>query len=459
MSLRRSLRLGLLLGALVTSFAASQAAFEAQARAASSRKAKVAVGGFTGDRKGDVRDAFIAALRSDGGYEITDADDVKSTAKARAIAEAAKAMEVEAVITGKLTGNTLKLKVMGADGAPQGDAVIKAPSRAKLKAKIQDSAAIGVADGVDKARASAAEEEEEEQRQAEQKESEVKAEASTADDDDDDDDAPGIDLAPLDAMFGLRALHRTFDFHDTIAEARPNDGFTRFLKYRLPLGPVAFVDLNWYPGAHFAKGQAQRIGLSLGYQKGFAITTKYRAQELQTNEQGFYIGARYRLPIAAHMFGIGASFGQHTFGLDGDEAAPLVPDVKYSYFKLGLDGNLRFGAIALGARVAKRIVLGTGDLEKVWFPGSVKTQSLEFGATVGYRLAGPLEAVVGFDWLRYAFDFNPVQRRAGSESAVAGGAVDQYWSGFLGLRLDWPNESGSAPTAPAAPPPKPDDDE
>jgi len=458
MSLRRSLRLGFFLATLVTAFA-SQAAFEPQARAASAQKAKVAVGGFSGDKKGDVRDAFIAALRSDGGYDITDADDVKSTANARAIAEAAKAMEVDVVITGKLTGNTLKLKVMGADGKPQGDAQIKAPSRAKLKAKIQDSAAIGVADGVDKARASAAEEEA--QRQAEQEQNEVKAKASTDEDDEDanDDDASGVDLAPLDAVLGVRALHRTFDFHDTIAEARPNDGFARFLKYRLPLGPVAFVDLSWYPGAHFAKGQAQRIGLSLGYEKGFAITTKYRDKELQTNEQGFYVGARYRLPLAAHMFGVGASFGQHTFALDGDEAAPLVPDVKYSYVKFGLDGNLRFGPIALGARVAKRIVLGTGDLEKVWFPGSVKTQSLEFGATVGYRLAGPLEVVVGFDWLRYAFDFNPLKQRAGSESAVAGGAVDQYSSGFLGLRLDWPSETGSAVAAPAAPPPKPDDDE
>jgi hypothetical protein len=244
-----------------------------------------------------------------------------------------------------------------------------------------------------------------------------------------------------------------------IADARPNDGFGRFLKYSLPLGPVAFIDANWYPGAHFAKGQASRIGVTLGYEKGFAITTKYKDQELKTNEQGFYVGARYRVPVAAHTFGAAVSFGQHTFALDGDEAAPLVPDVKYSYVKLGLDGTLRFGVLSIGARIGKRLLLSTGDLEKVWFPGGVKTQSLEFGATVGYRLVGPLEVVGGFDWLRYAFDFNPVKKRAGFESAVAGGAVDQNISGFLGLRLDWPNEPGAAAAESPKAPTKSDDDE
>jgi hypothetical protein len=461
--LRRLLRFALLFGSLLSAVAIAPAACEREAHAAASKRAKIAIGGFSGDKKGEARDAFIAALRSDGSYEITDAEDVKSTSNAKALAEAARAMDVSVVITGKLNGvASLKLKLTGTDGKLLDDAEIKGGTRAKLKANIEKNAASSVEDGVDKANAKAEPEDDEAERaQTDKAEAEAKAKAEASSDDD-----AGPGLSPFDASAGLRGFRRTFEFHDQIADARPNEGFARFLKYRLPLGPVVFIDVNWYPGAHFAKGQAERIGITAGYEKGFAIKTAYRPegvpeQTLETNEQAFYVGARYRLPIAAHALGAAVTFGQHTFALDGDSAAPLVPDVKYSYLKLGLDGTLRFGALSIGARVGKRFVLSTGALEDVWFPGSVKTSSLEAGATVGYSLVGPLEAIVGFDWLRYAFDFNDAPQRAGYESAVAGGAVDQYISGLIGLRVHWPtgaDEASSAPRKPAERAADPDDD-
>jgi hypothetical protein len=78
----------------------------------------------------------------------------------------------------------------------------------------------------------------------------------------------------------------------------------------------------------------------------------------------------------------------------------------------------------------------------------VKTSSLEAGVTAGYRLVSMLDLVVGFDWLRYAFDFNPVPKRPNYESYVAGGAVDEYISGNIAFRfhlpanLDGPGEAG-----------------
>jgi hypothetical protein len=459
-SLGRLLRISLFFSSLSLAAIASQTSFEAEARAASSKKPKVAIGGFSGDKKGEARDAFIAALRSDGSYEITDAEDVKSTSNAKAIAEAAKAMEVSVVITGKLNGvASLKLKLLDANGKLLDDAEIKGGTRAKLKANIQRNAASSVEDGVDKANVKAqaeASDDDAEHTETSKAQAEAKAEVES------DDDDTGGGLSPFDLTAGLRAMRRTFTFNDMIADVRPNQGFARFLKYRLPLGPAAFVDLDWYPGAHFAKGQAERIGITAGYEKGFAISTVYNPdggpkQTLKTNEQAFYVGARYRLPLAAHELGAALTFGQHTFALDGDDAAPLVPDVKYTYVKLGLDGTLRIGPVSVGARVGKRFVFSTGALGDVWFPGSVKTQSLEAGATLGYRLVGPLEVVAGFDWLRYAFDFNGAPQRAGFESAVAGGAVDNYYSGFLGLRVHWPTDAESAPAAAASPAPHPTD--
>ncbi|HYQ14720.1 MAG TPA: hypothetical protein VEQ58_03155 [Polyangiaceae bacterium] len=439
---------------MVSALAATQAGLEPEVRAASAAKPKVAVGGFSGDRNGEARDAFLAALRKDGSYDITDADDIKSTANAKAVTEAARAMDVNVVITGKVSGSGVKLKVMDAYGKVQGEPEIKGAGRKKLKANIDAGAAMGISDAVQNALP-----EEPEKPAA----APADADAEKDKEEDSSSDEPGPALSPLDITVGLRGLHRTFEFHDTIAEARPGDGFGKFLKYKLPLGPVVFADLSWYPAAHFSKGQAARIGLIGGYEKGVAISTEYKPdgsakKTLTTDEQAFYLGARYRLPLGPHELGAAFSFGQHTFALGGDEQSPLVPDVKYTYVKLGLDGTVRIGPVAIGARVGKRFVLSTGSLEDVWFPGSVKTSSLEAGATFGYRLTGALEAVVGFDWLRYAFDFNPVRKRAGFESAVAGGAQDQYLSGFLGLRLHWPvdNEASAAAATPAA---KPDADE
>jgi len=459
MSVRRRLQIGIFIGFMSGAAAAAQLGLEGTALAAG--KPKVAVGGFSNDKNGDVRDAFLSALRRDGSYELTDAEDVKPTANTKAVADAAKAMEVSVIITGRVVGSTLKLKIMGADGRQLEAPEIKGPSRAKLKTNVQNTASTSVADGVDSAIAAEraanqkeepAEKDEEPKAKAEA-EAEVEAEA-------DDDQGPG--LSPLDFTAGMRGMHRTFTFNQTIAELRPNDGFDKFLTYKLPLGPVAFIDLNWYPGAHFSKGQAARIGISAGYEKGFAISTEYKPsggakRTLSTNEQAFYVGARYRLPLGAHELGLAGIFGQHTFELTGDESLPLVPDVKYTYIKVGLDGTLRFGDVSVGARVGKRFVTKTGALETVWFPGAVSTQSLEAGVTVGYRLLPALEVVAGFDWLRYAFDFNGLKQRPGAESLVAGGAVDQYWSGSLGIRVRIPGSGESQPAAAKSAPASDDD--
>jgi hypothetical protein len=452
--MQRLLRVGLVVGSLCGATAALQLGCEGVAEAASAEKPKVAVGGFSNDKKGELREAFLAALREDGSYEITDAEDIKSTANARAVADAASAMEVNVVITGKVQGSSVKLKVMGPDGQQLDAPEIKGTNRAKLKSKIQNTASLSVADGVERAMAEErARAEKEEQAQRKQQ-----AQAAKADDDDDSDDKPACcGLSPLDLSVGVRGMHRTFRFHQTIAELRPNDGFGKLRSYKLPLGPVVFADLNWYPGAHFAKGQAERIGLTGGYEKGFAISTVYEPegaekQTLTTNEQAFYVGARYRVPIAAHELGGAVTYGRHTFELQGDNASPLIPDVKYAYVKLGLDGAIRIGRVSVAARVGKRFVLSTGALERVWFPGSVKTQSLEAGISAGYRLLPVVEVVAGFDWLRYAFDFNPVRRRAGSESLVAGGAVDEYWYGSLGVRLSIPGDGEQSSAAASSAP-------
>ncbi|HXK16497.1 MAG TPA: hypothetical protein VNG33_01735 [Polyangiaceae bacterium] len=444
-----------------------QAAQAADSKADSSEKAKVAVGAFEGAKSDEVRSAFIDALKKDGNYEVTDAEDVKASSKGSAIADAAKGLGVNFIITGKVSkGFGLKLKVLGANGKQLDEAEIKGGALPKLKSNIEKTGVSSVADALGKPQKAKPSED----KKDDKKDDEDKPAAASDEDKKDDEDKPAEDkpadsgsgggqgLSPLDLTAGLRPMNRTFTFHQTIADVKPMAGYLQLLKYELPLGPALFIDLNWFPASHFMTGPAEWIGLTGGFEKGFAITSVFQegtpqAKTLKTNEQAFYVGPRFRLPIGAHMLGLTGTFGQHSFILEGDEAGPLVPDVKYTYVKAGLDGLFRFGDFLVGARVGKRFVMKTGSLQTVWFP-HVKTQSLEAGITVGYRLVSMLDLVAGFDWLRYGFDFNPNPVRCGPNSPVhcavptqdttsyvAGGAVDQYMSGFIGFRFHMPGGS------------------
>jgi hypothetical protein len=445
---RRTCRVGLFLSTLVTAVASSQALLVTDARAAdSSEKVKVAVGGFEGAKSGDSRSAFIDSLKKDGGYEVTDAEDIKPSAKGKAVAEAAAGLGVSVVITGKFGKGGLKLKVLdGADGKLIDEVEIKGAG-GKLKGNIGKSGASSVADAVGQAKGAKKEEPKEEEPKPEEEAPEEKPSEEVSADTSNAGDAKG--LSPLDITAGLRPMHRTFEFHDTPYP---------LLRYELPLGPLLFIDVNWFPGSHFTEGPGEWIGLTAGFEKGFATQSifdegKPTEKTLKTDQQQFYVGGRFRLPLGEHVAGLTATYGQHKFHLAGDDgpcspdipaACPTIPDLNYSYVKVGLDGMLRFGDFMAGARVGKRIVLNPGTIKGTWFP-FVKTQSLEAGVTVGYRLVSMLDLVAGFDWLRYGFDFNPVPK--GRTGYVAGGAVDEYLSGYIAFRFHLPGKGEKAEKA------------
>lgn len=454
--LLRYVRFGLLLSTLVAATAASQAVFVGEARAQSSEKKKVAVGVFEGPKSDEARSAFIEALKKDGDYEVTDAEDVKHTAKNKAIADAAKSLAVNVVITGKVQKHNLKLKVRsGLDGKIIDQPEIKGGTAGKLKANIGKTGVSSVAAAIAEVKVETKKAKKEEEPKPAETEEALEEDAPAEDTAVPADEGSGGGLSPLNVTAGLRPYHRTFTFHQTLADLRPNDNYGQLMRYELPLGPALFIDLNFYPASLFTEGAAEWIGITGGFEKGFA--TESVAFEggpdetsLKTDLQQFYAGLRFRLPLGAHELNVSGVYGQQTFALKGDENRELVPDVKYSYVKPGVGGLFRFGDFLAGAHVGKRFVLDTGALQSVWFP-NVSANSLEAGLTVGYRLISVLDLVAGFDWLRYAFDFNPVPIRPGLESYVAGGAVDQYMSGYIAFRFHLPGgESGGDGSASAS---------
>jgi hypothetical protein len=122
-----------------------------------------------------------------------------------------------------------------------------------------------------------------------------------------------------------------------------------------------------------------------------------------------------------------------------------VPDVKYQYLRPSLEGRGRVSKFLLGAHVAPRFLLSIEqiDLEGIWFPGATGF-GFEFGVMGGYAVLPFLDVVVGFDYLRYGFDFSGIPKDAPTCAStfdppgcqkVAEGASDTYISGWLGAMV------------------------
>ncbi|HEV8245968.1 MAG TPA: hypothetical protein VGP93_09375, partial [Polyangiaceae bacterium] len=247
--------------------------------------------------------------------------------------------------------------------------------------------------------------------------------------------------------------NRSFTYNDSLADVFPTRNINPLYTYELPLGPALLVDGRVYPGAFFTGGVGAHIGVQVHFEFGFATRSIYAENtpdqvELSTSTSEFRVGLRGRIPIDALELGIFAEYGMHKFRLIGDEDGnanpnfPLVPDVTYTFIRPGLDARFRFSDFMVGMHVAPRFLLSMHelDLQDLWFPGATGS-GLDMGLEVGYSLTPSLEVVAGFDFLRYAFDFNAIPK---DNPVVAGGAKDDYISGWLGVRFRLPGSGGAS---------------
>jgi hypothetical protein len=143
------------------------------------------------------------------------------------------------------------------------------------------------------------------------------------------------------------------------------------------------------------------------------------------------LGLRVRALVGSLEVGASAAYGVQKFFLRGDEALPLVPDVKYGYLRFGVDGRVEFGNLSVGAKLGMRRVSSFGELESLWFPGA-KGAAFDMGLFGGYGLSEKLGIALGVDYVRYGFDFNAIPP---TNPTVAGGAIDQYLIGWMGIRF------------------------
>jgi len=459
--------------------------FLAAPRAATSGRKNIAVGRIEGPRSSKIRLQLMQLVRDSAAFSVTDAEDLKSTSGRSAIAKMAAALDVDAVVLGTISNNSnLTLHIYKADGRLVEQVKVKGGSTKKLEkaldSEFDDTVApsLAQASGASGAKhrgaaaAAPVEEEAEPDAQATKPKQEA-AEATAAAEgsmqaehepdpfEEEESSKPKNKQeetntrkrgrTPFELDLGLRGYSRNFEYTDPYGARDPSQ-HRALVPYKLPFAPAFTLAGVFYPGAFFDNGVLGNIGLMGSLNLGFATKTDYVQQqpggastttELKTNSQDWDLGLRGRIPAGPFELALFAEYGMQTFILLGDEGgtklAPLVPDVKYTFVRLGAEPRVRFGHFTAAGHIAPRILtsLHQIDLARVWFPGA-KGRGLDFGLMVGYGLTNFLELVGGGDFVGYGFDFNDLPTDPTLAPVVAGGATDRYWSGWVALRLRVP---------------------
>jgi hypothetical protein len=422
--------------------------------AGSALAAVVVVDNFTGAKKKEVRDAVADALEK-GDHEVVKAAAARVPASSDDAAYASKASEyrtaafVDGEVKQQKSGWSVTLTVHnGADGKVLGETTLKAAKLPKLLKKIDEEAARKLAVTIDQASAPALPKKKEEAADEEkanadkpEKESEPEAEAEEPREKQ---KAPppeehGRKPVVLELAGGMQVFSRSFEYHqDVNGSLHP---------YHLSLWPALEARLGYYPGAHFTRDMAANIGIVAGIARSIGASSSIgeNGKDFGTTMQELVVGARFRLPIATHEIGVSFVYGNQRFDIDSDHDPvttsanglavnrDYVPNASYQYLRPGLDARLAFGRLRFGAGLGYRVIVGLGELTSpAWFPHAT-AQALDGFINAGYEVVPGLYLVAGFDATRYALDMHTVPADRSAARDYAGGAVDQYLTGHLGV--------------------------
>lgn len=288
----------------------------------------------------------------------------------------------------------------------------------------------------------------------------VPEEAPEEDDGDEDDDAfeeeEETALQPLSLRAGMGFVFR--DYAGTDVDSR--DGVLNMLSQSAGMANLRMA-AEFYPMALFTTGILSNIGVVGQYERGLGGKTQggdnpntadiENGDELESALTAYELGLRMRLPVAGHLFGLGAAYGAHNFEIDDDVAGGpmvnLVPDVDYSYLRFGADFTYIMDAYHLTASLGLRIVNSAGEdtgyiQQDDWFPNS-DVGGVDAGLLAGFDITERLTAQAGVDFRNFYYSMNSRQGDFGAGNGddgilsgrkpIAGGARDLYVSGLLSI--------------------------
>lgn len=243
----------------------------------------------------------------------------------------------------------------------------------------------------------------------------------------------GAGPAALDVAVGPRLLSRDLSWNKPL----------RGTLSPVSAGGAAAVGfaVAWYPGAHFTRGWATRIGLVASGEYTPSSDSQANGATYATTESDYWGGVRGRIPFESFDGSLTVGYGQHgTFigaGTNAPRSTLAAPDVAYSYLRLGADLRVSLPArFALMAGLAYRHVLSAGTdgvavQSDAYFPRATLT-AMDANVAIGFRITQLIEARLGADLRRYGFDMHP---QPATDPVVVSGAIDQYVAYWLNLAV------------------------
>jgi hypothetical protein len=194
------------------------------------------------------------------------------------------------------------------------------------------------------------------------------------------------------------------------------------------------IEANLFP---FAKPLKERFSLIGSYEGSLAGTVRdERAdRDFAVSFSELQGGARLRFPIGEHEIGTQATIVRTAAGLDAAPSVSGVPEVSYVARRPAADLTMNFGPVSLrGALGYQRTLGGFGEMSgPEWFP---HMDGYGFDSQLGldYRVSSTVTLQALGSVRRFVLDMNSRPDDAiGGKAEVAGGAVDQYLSGYFGV--------------------------
>jgi hypothetical protein len=454
-------------------------AFVALVAAASDALAKPRVGVlvFQGPGETAFRAKVVKALKTNG-YQIVGGKQLAATASSAGVsldgdsgfATVAKELAISAFVAGDIGKKKATFTVRnGADGSVISEASFAGPNPAKIKAavaagfwkKLGGAVAKGTPPSGAKTKSAVAEEaepadnEEDKSSGSSDSSSDSSSSSSSSEEKTEEKSSEGEEEKPapkprkkkaaaeaeaasgqpgalkaLSVGLGAKAFWRKFEPHQ--------DRDTSLSSYSISPGAAGVLWLDVFPAAFAMDGFAANVGLTGGFEKGLAITSKSKdgLTKFTTDYSAFDVGVKVRFPLDGIIPFVAGTYGKQTYKLTpqgGANRPDGVLDVDYSYVQGTVGASFALAPeFSLDAQVAYIQVLNPGAMIRSsdYFPRS-KAYGADLGLSAIYYATPLIGVRAGFDFRQYGHSFNVKD----GDAHIVGGAIDRYVSLFAGVEI------------------------
>ena len=166
------------------------------------------------------------------------------------------------------------------------------------------------------------------------------------------------------------------------------------------------------------------------------------------SQTAFFAGLRGRVPIEEHELGFVGGYGRQRFEVSGRRGGPAAAgrDLRVPAHRRRSTSSGFPNSCSESSSANVSFSLPVSSKRRRWFP-HVSPDAIDLRAFVGHAITPELDLMAGVQLTRYFFSMNPQP----DDLRVAGGAVDQYLSGWAAIAWRLPGSAGTRQTKADAP--------